>query len=260
MAQLKQSQWYEQWQMFQDEELFLFQEWIYPNTLDDFRDKEVLEAGCGGGQHTQFLAPLAREITAVDLNTVELAKKRNKDFHNIQFLEADIAEMDLKKQFDIVFCVGVVHHTDNPEKTVENLKKHTKPGGKLILWVYSEEGNFLVQNIVEPFRKLFLENLSRRKLMMLSKSITFMIYLPIYTIYLLPLRFLPYYQYFENFRKLSFERNHLNVFDKLNAPQVDFINFKRITKWFSEEEFENIHISSYKNVSWRGSGTKRWPK
>jgi SAM-dependent methyltransferase len=168
--------------------------------------------------------------------------------------------MDLKKQFDIVFCVGVVHHTDNPEKTVENLKKHTKPGGKLILWVYSEEGNFLVQNIVEPFRKLFLENLSRRKLMMLSKSITFMIYLPIYTIYLLPLRFLPYYQYFENFRKLSFERNHLNVFDKLNAPQVDFINFKRITKWFSEEEFENIHISSYKNVSWRGSGTKRWPK
>jgi SAM-dependent methyltransferase len=260
MAQLKQSQWYEQWQMFQDEELFLFQEWIYPNTLDDFRDKEVLEAGCGGGQHTKFIAPFAKEITAVDLNTVELAKKRNKAFTNIQFVETDIAEMDLKKQFDIVFSVGVIHHTDHPDKTVENLKKHVKPNGKLILWVYSKEGNFIVKNIIEPFRKLFLENVSRNRLMSISKSITFMMYIPIYTIYLLPFRFLPYFSYFENFRKLSFGRNNLNVFDKLNAPQVDFISFKRINNWFPEEEFENIHISSYKNVSWRGSGTKICPK
>jgi 2-polyprenyl-3-methyl-5-hydroxy-6-metoxy-1,4-benzoquinol methylase len=121
--------------MFQDEELFLFQVWIYPNTLNDFRDKEVLEAGCGGGQHTEFIASFAKEITAVDLNTVELAKKRNKAFTNIQLVEADIAEMDLKKQFDIVFSVGVVHHTDYPDKTVENLKKHVEPSGKLILWV-----------------------------------------------------------------------------------------------------------------------------
>ncbi len=49
MPQLKQSQWYDQWEMFQDEELFLFKDWIYPITLADFRDKEVLEAGCEGG-------------------------------------------------------------------------------------------------------------------------------------------------------------------------------------------------------------------
>jgi hypothetical protein len=96
--------------------------------------------------------------------------------------------------------------------------------------------------------------------MLISKSITLMMYIPIYTIYLLPLRFLPYYSYFENFRKLSFGRNNLNVFDKLNAPQVDFISFKRINSWYSGEEFENIHISSYKNVSLCGSGTKRCPK
>ena len=246
--------------MFEDEESFLFKEWIYPNVLEDFRNKEVLEAGCGGGQHTSFIAPYAKTITSVDLNTVEIAEKRNKDFNNIEFIEDDIAVMNLNKRFDIVFCIGVIHHTDNPDLTVENLKKHVKPGGRLILWVYSEEGNFLVRKFVEPVRKLLLQNISRNRLMKISTAITFMMYIPIYTIYLLPLNILPYYSYFENFRKMSFGRNNLNVFDKLNAPQVDFINFARIKHWFSEKEFESVHKSSYKNVSWRGSGMKRCQK
>ena len=169
--------------MFEDEESFLFKEWIYPNVLEDFRNKEVLEAGCGGGQHTSFIAPYAKTITSVDLNTVEIAEKRNKDFNNIEFIEDDIAVMNLNKQFDIVFCIGVIHHTDNPDLTVENLKKHVKPGGRLILWVYSEEGNFLVRKFVEPVRKLLLQNISRNRLMKISTAITFMMYIPIYTIY-----------------------------------------------------------------------------
>ena len=43
----------------------------------------------------------------------------------------------------------------------------------------------------------------------------------------------------------------LNVFDKLNAPQVDFITESRARSWLPEDEFEDIHIDSYKNVSWR---------
>jgi len=143
MPQLKQSQWHEQWEMFQDEELFLFKDWIYPMTLDDFKDKEVLEAGCGGGQHTYFIAPYAKKITAVDLNTHNIAQLRNKEFSNIEFVEADIAAMDLGKQFDIVFSIGVIHHTDNPEKSVENLKKHLKPGGRLEISDMVTDGAFL---------------------------------------------------------------------------------------------------------------------
>jgi SAM-dependent methyltransferase len=257
MPQLKQSQWYEQWEMFQDEELFLFKDWIYPVTLDDFKNKDVLEAGCGGGQHTSFIAPNAKRITAVDLNTVNIAQQRNIEFNNINFIEADIAEMDLGKQFDIVFCVGVIHHTSDPEKTVKNLKKHLKSGGTLIVWVYSIEGNYLVRTIVEPLRKLFFHKMNRKNLLLISKIITGLMYIPIYSLYRLPLYFLPYYEYFENFRKMSFERNTLNVFDKLNAPQVDFISYERIKHWFPDQEFATINLSSYKGVSWRGSGIKR---
>ncbi len=255
--QAKQTEWHEQWQMFQDEEQFLFCDWIYPYRLEDFRGKNVLECGCGGGQHTAFIAPYAKRIIAVDLNTIDIAKERNKQFDHVSYIESDIAEMDLGEQFDIIFSVGVVHHTLNPEKTVENLKRHLAKNGTIILWVYSREGNFLARCVIEPIRKNFLKNISRKSLLGISRFLTFLLYLPVYTIYLFPLTFLPYYEYFKNFRKLSFERNTLNVFDKLNAPDVDFISKERVQKWFNEDEYERIHISPYRNVSWRVSAKKK---
>ncbi|MDD5680762.1 MAG: class I SAM-dependent methyltransferase [Candidatus Omnitrophica bacterium] len=257
MVQIKQKEWQEQWELFRDEEMGLFADWIYPATLEDFKDKDVLECGCGGGQHTSFIAPYARHITAVDLNAVDIARERNRAFSNIEFIEADIADMDLKKQFDIVFAVGVIHHTDDPDKTFANLKKHVRRGGKLIVWVYSSEGNFLAKRAVEPVRKLLLAKWDRRRLIYLSRAITFLMYIPVHTIYRLPLKFLPYYEYFGNFRQLSFYRNTLNVFDKLNAPQVEFIDRDRVERWFDKREFSGVAISAYKGVSWRGSGIIR---
>jgi SAM-dependent methyltransferase len=253
-GQRKQSEWHEQWSLVQDDEEFLFNEWIQPFTLEKFRGKDVLECGCGGGQHTSFVSPYAKQVVAVDLNTTNIARERNKARDNIQFVEADIATMDLQRSFDVVFSIGVVHHTDDPDATFRNLLRHVKPGGTLIVWVYSQEGNALVSQVVEPLRKRFLERLQRRTLLTLSQAVCALMYAPIHTLYRLPLTFLPYYEYFENFRRLSFYRNTLNVFDKLNAPQVQFINRKRIEGWFDSTAFSKVTISPYKGVSWTGVG------
>lgn len=253
--QVKQPQWLEQWKSFEDDEVFLFQDWISPNTLEDFQDKVVLEAGCGGGQHTAFIAPYAQRIVAVDLNSIEVAKKRNQRWKHITFVDDDISSMELSERFQVVICIGVVHHTDDPDATVKNLIKHTAPGGRIVLWVYSKEGNWLAEHVVEGFRKLFLRNLGTGMLIALSKAITLGLYIPVYTLYLLPLKSLPYFEYFENFRRLTFLRNTLNVFDKLNAPQVQFITRKRVESWIDPSLFHDIHISHYRGVSWRASAT-----
>jgi len=253
-VQARQSEWFEQWMLVRDDELSLFVEWIQPTTLEDFRGKSVLEGGCGGGQHTSFMAPYAKTVTAVDLNTVEIARERNKEFANVEFVEADIAAMKLGRNFDAVLSVGVIHHTDNPDATVRNLIAHAKPGGRVVFWVYSKEGNFLVEYGVEPLRKLFLRHLPRPALLALSKLITAALYPVVYSLYLLPLTFLPYHAYFKNFRRFDFDRNVLNVFDKVNAPQVQLISRGRAEGWRSFAEFASYVVTPYCGVSWRVTG------
>lgn len=246
--------------MFRDDERFLFDEWIAPTTLADFAGKDVLECGCGGGQHTSFVAPHARSLTAVDLNTTEIARQRNQGLRNVEFVQGDIATIDLGKQFDIVFCAGVIHHTDDPDATFRNILRHCKPGGRVVVWTYSAEGNALVRYLVEPVRKLFLRHLSRRALSWLARLITAALYPVVYTVYRIPaFRGLPYFEYFANFRRLSFERNVLNVFDKLNAPQTWFTTYQKCEEWFNREDFESdsISIRKYAGVSYSLCGIKR---
>ena len=168
--------------------------------------------------------------------------------------------MDLQEQFDVVFCVGVIHHTDDPDHTFENIYKHCKSGGKVIIWTYSAEGNELVRWLVEPARKLFFQWMPHPVLVFASKLITLALYVPVYTVYLLPfMSFLPYFKYFENFRKLSFNRNVLNVFDKLNAPQVKFTTLEKAHQWYAPSRFleDTISVRHYAGVSYSCVGVKR---
>lgn len=255
--QEKQDQWAWQWRTLYDDNKWLLSEWIWPSTFEDFRGKTVLDCGCGGGQHLEFIAPYAKEAVGIDLNALESAARNTKDLKNVSLKEDDIATMNLGRQFDIVYSIGVLHHTDNPTLSFRNIAKHCKSDGKVIVWVYSFEGNALNRWLVEPAKNILVHYLPRSVVLWLARILTAIVCVPVYTIYLLPFQFLPYFEYFQNWRKLSFERNVLNVFDKLNAPQTFFIPQSTVEEWFSTSEFSDVHISPYRGVSWRGSGTKR---
>jgi SAM-dependent methyltransferase len=256
--QPKQHAWTDQWSRFKDDSVFLFTEWIYPNTLEDFKGKRVLDAGCGHGHHLLMVAPYAKEAVGADLNTASIAREETKQFPHIKTIEGDIATLTVDQLFDVVYCIGVIQHTDDPHKTFQNLKALTKPGGRLIVWAYSYEGNFLNRTLVEGFKRTLLKPLPSSGRLALSYILTALLYPVVWSIYLLPLKpVLPYYEYFGNFRKLGFRKNVQNVFDKLIAPQTAFLKREEIERWFNPKDFTDIHISYYKGVSWRGSGTKR---
>ncbi|HKZ03733.1 MAG TPA: methyltransferase domain-containing protein, partial [Pyrinomonadaceae bacterium] len=66
--------------------------WIAPVTPEFFRDKVVLEGGCGKGRHTRLAARWgARDVVGVDLsNAVETAFAWTREHENAHIVQADI--------------------------------------------------------------------------------------------------------------------------------------------------------------------------
>ena len=115
---MRQREWLQQWEtapdVERDEELLL-RDWIHPLKLEDLRGKTVLEAGCGSGQHTRMLARYAKQVVATDLNTAGLAGGRTLHLPNVRMVESDITRFPFAAAADVVFCIGVIHHTQDPD-------------------------------------------------------------------------------------------------------------------------------------------------
>lgn len=259
---MKENNWLFQWNHYindeniVDDDFHLFNDWIRPVTLEDFTGKTALDCGCGRGQHLSFLIPYISRAVGVDLNTVQTAQKYVVS-DKVQFISDNIATMSLGEQFDIVYSIGVLQHTDDPGSSFTNIKKHLKSGGRLIIWVYAWEGNFINRILLEPLTRHFFSKLSRTLVLNISFCITCLLYGIVYSLYLPPLRFLPFYEYFLNFRKMKFAKNRQNVFDKLNAPQTRFLKRETMEQWFNDAEFSQVVISPYAGVSWRATGIRR---
>ena len=108
-------------------------------SLDIFKEKNVLEAGCGAGRFTEIMLQEGANVFAVDISTAVEANYLNCNAYPNYFVcQADILELPLLPvQFDVVVCVGVIQHTPDPERSIRVLCSHVKPGGLLILDHYT---------------------------------------------------------------------------------------------------------------------------
>ena len=189
-----------------------------------------------------------------------MAKVRLKNSPNIRFVEGDLLTVgpdELGGPFDVVFSVGVLHHTPDPDGGFRNLVRLVRPGGRVIVWVYSSEGNALVRWLVEPTRKIFLRWLPRPIVFGLAWAISIPLLATMHTVYRLPLPFLPFYEYLARHRRLTVRKTVGDVFDKLNAPHTDFIARARIERWLATDGLTDVHLSPHLGVSWRASATRR---
>lgn len=108
-----------------------------------FLEKRVLDAGCGNGRNsiTAFQWG-AREVFSFDVldKTVAVAKKNLAPFENSTVLQATIYDIPSEiGHFDVVMCVGVLHHLDSKQEALRQLVKRLAPGGTLIVWLYGNQ-------------------------------------------------------------------------------------------------------------------------
>ena len=94
----------------------------------------VLDAGCGTGRVAAELARRGFEVVGVDLDPSMLAVARDKA-PDLEWVEADLATVDLGRTFDVVVLAGNVMIFLQPgteARVVANLARHLRPGGALV--------------------------------------------------------------------------------------------------------------------------------
>lgn len=115
----------------------------------------VLEAGCGTGQLTNFLALSgSRSVFGTDIcvSSLRLAKSfRDRcNVRNAAFVQMDLFNPCFRPDiFDVVICNGVLHHTGDPERGFKSLLRLVKPGGIVVIGLYNR-----LARIGRDFRKL----------------------------------------------------------------------------------------------------------
>ncbi len=108
---------------------------------------QILVAGCGTGLHAILAATNYRDadVLALDLSRASLAYgKRQAEvlgYDNISFAQADILQVGaLPQRFDLIESFGVLHHLRDPAAGLAQLAMLLKPGGYMMLGLYSEVG------------------------------------------------------------------------------------------------------------------------
>jgi ubiquinone/menaquinone biosynthesis C-methylase UbiE len=117
-------------------------EWHIPIAADfgSTRGLQVLEIGCGLGTDGAQFAEAGADYTGVDLTeaAVELARKRF-EFFNLpgKFQTADAESLDFADEsFDLVYSHGVLHHTPETEKAIQEVHRVLRPGGRAMVMLY----------------------------------------------------------------------------------------------------------------------------
>ena len=244
-------------------------EWMrYPGSLDEdrpiflnetqlepseWKDKWVLDGGCGMGRYSRVAHQLGATVVAMDIGTAlirleDLAKTSSR----MHIVQGDLTCPPFKKQvFDIIYSIGVIHHTPSAKKTFEQLTQFVKLGGFLTLWVYGAPGLF--KNFkTNPLRKgreylrqyIFIVWTIVTLREFISDSFRLVtIHLPHHLLYLLcyPLAFLGK---FPLIKYLTFSVHPLwrvrlqENFDWLTPPYQSHHTKEELAEWFIKHHFK----------------------
>ncbi len=110
---------------------------------------QVLDAGCGTGVGTEYIAHLNPQatITGIDLSDRARAtaeeRCRRSGADNVTFQTLSLYEVaSLNQQFDWINCVGVLHHLPDPIRGLQSLAAVLAPGGIMHVFVYAALGRW----------------------------------------------------------------------------------------------------------------------
>lgn len=121
----------------------------------------ILDAGCGTGVGTEYLVHLNPDtaVVGIDLSAGALAVAKERcqksgatrvEFHHLSLFDVE----QLPGEFNLINCVGVLHHTPDPIRGIQALAKKLSPGGIMHIFVYGELGRWEIKLMQEAIALL----------------------------------------------------------------------------------------------------------
>lgn len=97
---------------------------IIKEILNPKKSDKLLDVGCGTG----LSGMLGCDITGID-PAAELLKRAD-----IKVVKGFVEKLPFKdRQFDAVICVTAVHNFTDPKKAIEEMKRVSKKGGRIVI-------------------------------------------------------------------------------------------------------------------------------
>lgn len=155
--------YFDLWKGFSREEYYeqalrLLETRLEKNGVDLGSAENVLDDGCGGGRYSLALKAIGcKVVTGVDVSpsSIAFANKMNPfEEDEVRFVAGSVLDLPFPNEsFDFVYSNGVLHHTYDTEKGVEEIFRVLKQDGRCWLYLYGGKDS-LFWDIVEVCRVL----------------------------------------------------------------------------------------------------------
>ena len=111
-------------------------------------EANVIDVGTGTGQLSAFLSLRRRTVVGVDFSDSSLAKanalKKKLQLDSWSLYKMDVLDAEqvksINQKFDVVLCLGVLHHTGDAYLGFNNIIKLLKPKGLIAIGLYNRYG------------------------------------------------------------------------------------------------------------------------
>jgi SAM-dependent methyltransferase len=118
-----------------------------------WRNRKVLEVGCGIGTAAASFAQAGALYTGVDLSpeSLKIARQRFRVLGLTgSFHQADAEHLSAvlpRQTFDLVYSFGVLHHTPRPDRAVAQIRRYLGPRSEFRLMLYAKNSwkNFMIE-------------------------------------------------------------------------------------------------------------------
>ncbi len=208
-------------------------------TPEEAAGRLILDVGCGMGRFADVVSRWGGKVIGIDLSlAVEAAYANLGGRENVRILQADLFHLPLRPgTFDIVYSLGVLHHTPDCEKAFRQLVPFVRPGGRVCVWVYGTMGPW--ERFARLYRKLTVR-MPKRLLHALCH-----LAIPWYHVCRLPLVGDLLWTVFPISRHPNPDWRVLDTFDWYSPKYQSLHTFPEVYRWFRSEGLVDIALLNF---------------